>query len=486
MHRAWASALPGRLERDESRRQIWPVRTLETGGSPSVTAPARVAAYHALSAIDDRTRDLPAALAEARRRLSDPRDKALTAEIVHGTLRWQRTLDALIAASATSGRPPADPRVLIILRLSVYQILHLDRVPVSAVVDDAVELARLAQRAPAAGFVNGLLRSLVRRRHRLALPPRPQTPADRQAALAYLGVTHSHPDWLARRWLDRFGFDAAEAWVTFNNATPAVTLRVNTLRGSRDDVQAWLAEQGVETSPTRYAPDGLVVESAENPAIIHQATDRYFVQDEASQLVPLVVGARPGERVLDLCAAPGGKTTAMAGDMRGSGTLVACDVRPRRVRLLRETLATAGLHAVRVVHVPRQGPLPFGPVFDRVLVDAPCSGLGTVRRDPDLKWRREETELAGLAAAQTTLLQRAAAVVAPGGRLVYSTCSSEPEENDEVVERFLSSHPQFSLSPAPGLPASMAALVDARGVLRTLPHRHRLEAFYAAGVVRTR
>ncbi len=238
-----------------------------------MTAPARVAAYRALSAIEDRALDLPTALAEGRGRLHDPRDKALAAEIVQGTLRWQRALDAVVASAATTGRVPTDPRILTILRLSLYQILHLDRVPASAVVDDAVDLTRLAQRAPAAGFVNALLRTLLRQRPRLALPARPQHAGDRAAALAFLGITHSHPDWLVSRWLDRFGLDAAEAWVRFNNTTPAVTLRVNPMRGTPAEAQAWLREQGVVAAPTRYAPLGLVIEEAEQPGVLHEHTD---------------------------------------------------------------------------------------------------------------------------------------------------------------------------------------------------------------------
>ena len=451
-----------------------------------MTAPARVAAYNALLAVDDRGLELPAALAESRRRLSDPRDKALAAEIVHGTLRWRRTLDALIATCATTGRLPTDARVLTILRLSLYQILHLDRVPASAVVDDAVDLTRMAQRATAAGFVNALLRSLLRQRHRLALPPRPPPGSDRESAVAYLGITHSHPEWLVSRWLERYGLESAEAWVQFNNATPPMTLRVNTLRATRTETQGWLAEHGVRARAARLAPLGLVVEEAEDPSVLIEATDRWVIQDEASQLISLMVGARPEDRVLDLCAAPGGKTTAMAVDMHDTGLLVACDVRSRRIRLLRDTLATFGAEVCRVVHVAREDSLPFSPVFDRVLVDAPCSGLGTVRRDPDLKWRRLEADLATLATAQETLLDRAAAIVAPGGRLVYATCSSEPDENDDVAERFLRAHPEFTPAPAPELPPSVSALVDERGMLHTLPHRDGLEAFFAAGFLRRR
>jgi 16S rRNA (cytosine967-C5)-methyltransferase len=219
--------------------------------------------------------------------------------------------------------------------------------------------------------------------------------------------------------------------------------------------------------------------------VLHDSTDRFVLQDEASQTIPLLVGAQPGHRVLDLCAAPGGKTTAIAGDMQDRGVLVACDVRERRVRVLRAAVVASGAHAVRVLQVDRDGPLPFAPVFDRVLVDAPCSGLGTLRRDPDIKWRRVESDLAGFAATQRTLLDRAAGAVAPGGRLVYATCSSEPEENEAVVEWFLGAHPGFRSDPqTETLPAQLAPLVDAQGFLQTLPHRHGLEAFFGAAFVR--
>lgn len=450
-----------------------------------MTAPARVAAYHALTAIGEGRLDLPAALAASRDHLADPRDKALAADIVQGTLRWQRALDAVVETMARTGRVPADRRVLTVLRLSLYQILHLDRVPASAVVDDAVDLTRLAGRGQSAGFVNACLRSALRQRGRLSLPARPADADSRDAALAYLGITHSHPNWLVARWLDRYGFDAAEAWVTFNNQAPPLTLRVNALRTDRETLQAWLAEHGVVTHATRHAPLGLVVDAVENSRVLHDTTDRFTLQDEASQTISLLVGAQPGDRVLDLCAAPGGKTTAIAGDMHDRGVLVACDVRERRMRVLRSAVAASGAHAVRLLQVDREGPLPFGPVFDRVLVDAPCSGLGTLRRDPDIKWRRAERDLATFAAAQRQLLQRAALVVAPGGRLVYATCSSEPEENEAVVEWFLAEHDAFQLDPRmEGLPVQTAPLVDARGFLQTLPHRHGLEAFFGAAFVR--
>ena len=445
-------------------------------------SPARIAAFKALSAVARESADLPSALAHARDRLHDERDRALTATIVTGTLRWQRTLDHLIAHVANRPLSKLDAAVVVIARLSLFQILHLDRVPAAAVVDDAVNLTRTAKVQSAGGFVNAVLRSTLRQRHRLPLPERPTAiDARREDALKYLGITLSHPDWLAARWLDRWGFEHTEQWMQFNNQPAPLTLRVNRLRASRDTVQRGLDDEDVITEPTRYAPDGLIVTSG-NP-LRRTGDGTFLVQDEASQLVALTLDAKPGERILDLCASPGGKTVAIAASMNDSGLLVASDVRPKRVALMRDTIRSSGATHVRLVHVPREGELPFGRVFDRVIVDAPCSGLGTLRRDPDIKWRRTEDELPALAATQIDLLTRAAAVVRPGGRIVYATCSSEPDENDDVVGAFLARHPEWRAIDLRGeAPAGVRDVLDEHGTLRTLPFTHGLEAFYAVAL----
>jgi len=445
-------------------------------------SPARIAAFKALSAVARESADLPSALAHSRDRLHDDRDRALTATIVTGTLRWQRTLDHLIAHVANRPLSKLDAAVVVIARLSVFQILHLDRVPASAVVDDAVNLTRTAKLPSAAGFVNALLRSTLRQRHRLPLPERPATiDARREDALGYLGITLSHPDWLAARWLDRWGFEQTERWMQFNNRPAPLTLRANRLRASREMVQRALDTEDVITEPTRYAPDGLVVTSG-NP-LRRPGDGTFLVQDEASQLVALTLNAQPGERILDLCASPGGKTVAIAASMNDSGLLVASDVRPKRVALMRDTIRLSGATHVSLVQVPMERGLPFAPVFDRVIVDAPCSGLGTLRRDPDIKWRRNEDELAVLAATQIDLLTRAASIVRPGGRIVYATCSSEPEENDEVVRAFLARHPEWHvIDLRPEAPAGLREVLDEHGTLRTLPFAHGLEAFYAVAI----
>jgi 16S rRNA (cytosine967-C5)-methyltransferase len=217
-----------------------------------------------------------------------------------------------------------------------------------------------------------------------------------------------------------------------------------------------------------------------NPLLTLLAGEGLFmVQDEASQLVALMADARPGQRILDACASPGGKTTAMAASMEGSGLIVATDLRGRRIELLANTIRAAGATNVRVVRADAAAALPFRRRFDTVLLDVPCSGLGTIRRDPDLKWRREERDLAAMAATQLEMLRMSAAVVEPGGRLVYATCSSEIEENESVVEAFLADSP-FRPSTPTTLPPSVAPLINSAGHLRTYPFRDQLEAFFAA------
>ena len=432
-------------------------------------APARLAAYAALIAVERTPTDLGSALARAKAPLTDERDRALAGEIATGTLRWRAAFDHVIGAFANRPLSRLDLEVLTILRLSLFQLLHLDRVPAAAIVDDAVELTRRAGKKSAAPFVNALLRRASRERGRLPLPRRPGDDSADEAWIAYLSISLSHPAWLIERWLRRWGRTRTEIWARFDNAPAPLTIRANTLKVTRDDLAAQLALAGVVTEPCARAPHGLVLRSG-NPLSTPLAhTGAFVVQDEASQLVAEYADAHPGERVLDACASPGGKTTAMAASMNDEGLVVACDVRDRRVRLLTRTVRESGSRAVRVAMLDASTPLPFAPVFDLVLIDAPCSGLGTVRRDPDIKWRRSPDDFAAFADRQRRILESAAAVLRTGGRLIYSTCSSEPEENEQVVQAFLDAAPDFRADGAP---------------LQTLPFRDGLEAFYAARLIR--
>lgn len=445
-------------------------------------APARIAALRILTAVSAGTSDLPTAIAAVRTRLSDERDRTLAADIATGVQRWRAKLDHLIAAYSRRALDRLDPEIVEILRLSAYELLHHTRVPAAAVVDDAVDLARKAGKRSASGFVNGVLRTLSRNRDRLPLPLRPQEPAEREAALDYLSVTLSHPRWLVARWYDRWGFQAAESWIAFNNVQAPLTLRLNRLRITRPDLLDRLADEHVDVHPGAFAPDAFIVDHGRPLAGPGLAKGWFVPQDEASQLIPLLAGPQPGARILDACASPGGKTVALAGTMGNAGMLVAGDVRAKRMELLRQTLAASGATRVALVQIDLLQPLPFLRPFDCVLVDAPCSGLGTIRRDPDIRWRRDEADLQRFAAAQQQMLLHAADLVAPRGRLIYATCSSEPEENELVARAFLRETasgfaPRSARGISPDLPDTV---VDADGHLRTLPHVHRLEAFFGA------
>ncbi|MEP7116779.1 MAG: transcription antitermination factor NusB, partial [Acidobacteriota bacterium] len=413
--------------------------------------------------------------AAVRAQLDDSRDVALVHELVTGTLRWQGALDGVLAPLCRVSLARLDVEVLTSLRLGAYQLLYLDRVPASAIVDDAVALVRSAKKASATGMVNAVLR-------RIARGERGPTPPDADDAemLARVG---SHPAWLVRRWLARRSRSDVEAWLAFDNTAPPLTLRVNPLVASSvAAVVEALAEIGVITEPSRHAPLGLVVRRG-NPIGSPSLEDgSCFLQDEGSQVAALLAPVAPGARVLDLCAAPGGKTLAYAAAVGAAGRVVATDIRAQRVRLLADTLARGHAARAAVVHLSATGTLPFAAAFDVVIVDAPCSGLGTLRRDPDIKWRRSAADLEGFAARQLDLLQRAAAAVRPGGSLVYTTCSSEPDENGEVVARFLAATPAFVQlrADAGARGALLAPYTDAAGFLVTDPVRHGLEAYFGA------
>lgn len=449
-------------------------------------SPARWAAFDALRRADPAGgsgKDLASALATTRGLAPDPRDRALATEIALGVERWRAALDATIAAAAGRDIGSIDPPALIALRMAVFQLTRLTRTPAHAVVDDAVAITKRAGAARAAGFVNAVLRTLLRGPMDGALPPRPEDAAgdDARAWTRYLSITLSHPAWLASRWIARHGTAAAEQWARVNNEPAPLTLRVNTARVTMDDARARLAAEGVETEPCLHAPHALTVTAGNPMGTSLHAEGLVALMDEASQLVGALAAAALSGTVLDACAAPGGKTLVLACDMRAGSRVVAADRRPRRVSLLTRSLARFGLDVPVIQHDLAAG-APFRDL-DGVLVDAPCSGLGTIRRDPDIRWRRAEADLGPLAAAQLRLLHAAADAVRRGGRVVYATCSSEPEENEQVAEAFLAARSGFVRAPVDD--TRFAPFLDAQGDFRTLPHRDRLESFYAAVLART-
>jgi len=446
---------------------------------------ARLAAARVLMNLERGRTTLAAETERARQPLADARDRALLLELVAGTLRWQRALDVVVAAAARRAVTGLDAPVRAVLRLGAYQLLHLQRIPPHAVVHESVEVVRAAGQPKAAGLVNAVLRTIARDHTRDRLPQRPAADAGRQAQLAYLETTLSHPGWLVARWLDRYGFDATERWCLFNNAAPEITVRSRTGE-TPDALLAALAQSGVDATAAPFAPGAIKLPAGSFGRLPFRLRARLLIQDEGSQLVAWTVQTAPGARVLDVCAAPGGKTVLLANAMSGRGMLVAGDRRGSRLRLLAGTIARTKTCA-SVVALDATRPLPFRAMFDRVLLDAPCTGVGTLRRDPDLKWARRPDDLVVYARAQLEMLRHAADVVAPDGALVYATCSSEPDENIAVVDAFLAADPRFALEPAlpPGFP-SASDLLDTRGCLVTTPFQHGLDAFFAARLVRRR
>lgn len=421
--------------------------------------------------VDEAYADLLLDHALSRRR-TPPRERGLTTELVYGTLRWQRRLDWHLAR--VSRRPLADlePWVRALLRLTAYQLLLLDRIPAWAAVHEAVELAKRLGHGGVAEFVNATLRALARAGRELPGP----LPEDPMAALA---VRASFPDWLVRRWVARFGLQEAEALLAALNERAPLTVRVNRLKADPETVRRALAAEGIEARPCRFASDGLTLGGV--PALDRLSVlgaGWVVVQDEASILVGHLLAPEPGEVVADVCAAPGTKTTHLAGLMADRGRLLAFDPHPGRLGRLGDACRRLGITIVecREGEAARLAP-DYRGACDRVLVDAPCSNLGVLRRNPDAKWRRQEADLPSLQARQRAILEAAAAMLRPGGVLVYATCSLEPEENEGVVEPFLAAHPDCAPEPPPpGFPAECA---DARGALRMLPHRHGSDGFVA-------
>jgi 16S rRNA (cytosine967-C5)-methyltransferase len=442
-------------------------------------APARQAAFRVLRAIASGRVDLGDALSRARDPLADVRDRALATDLATGTLRWRAALDYQLQRLSARPLGKLDGAVLDALRLAAYQLLHLERVPVSAVVNDSVDLVKGERLQSAGGFVNAVLRRLARERGALPWP-------DRRDIVVHLSVVHSHPEWLVQRWVDRYGVEATETWLRFNNRPPPLTLATNRMMGTRDELAGRLAAENILTEATPVAPHGLRVLSGRALGSTAFRDGHCLVQDEASQIIPELLAGEAGHLVLDACASPGGKTVAAAAQCGPRGVVVATDVRWKRVQLLAATVRRCRVTNVRVGLIEAATTLPFrDEVFDRVLIDAPCSGLGTLRRDPDIRWRRTAADLDGLARAQVDLLHRVRRLVVRGGALLYSTCSSEPEENEAVVDTFLREAAEFSVLPLTRIDTSAAirSLHTAEGYLRTTPIDD-LEAFFGAVLIK--
>lgn len=423
-------------------------------------------------------RALDTAIEEAGR--LDARDVALATELAYGTLRRQVELDHALKHFSRQPLDELDHETRALLRMGAYQLIHL-RVPDRAAVHATVELAKEFNKGRAVKYINAVLRSLVRDRANVLVPPESVDPA------GHLSITRSVPRWLAQSLIDWRGVAWAGDLLASLNEPAPFTVRTNVLRGDRAAaIEALRTATGIEAQPTRYSPAGLTVEGAKRPSeVLRPADGRWQAQDEAAQLVGFLCAPEPGWRVIDTCAAPGGKSCHLAELMGDRGHVDAVDVHAGKLRELAEGARRLGLESVHTHAADASLPFPFAPAegWDLALVDAPCSGLGTIRRHPELKTRRTAEDVTRLAALQASILDNVAKVVKPGGVLVYSVCTFTREEGTQQVQQFLDRHPNYKRAPLPpGI--DWSPLLDDNGDLEVVPHRHGTDAFFAARLVR--
>jgi 16S rRNA (cytosine967-C5)-methyltransferase len=412
-----------------------------------------------------------------------PRDQSLLTRIVYGTLAWQGYLDHLLTVLSNRSPHALDGPIRVLLRMGLFQMTKLTRIPVFAAVDTAVELSKQYRKGAGRGLVNAVLRRAAREWESVPLP----AAADDLAT--HLSVRLSHPRWLVERWLAELGAEATEALLSADNEEAPTVLRANLMRCTRDQAINELRAAGYAAEPTRWSPAGIRIDpGGAPPAIPGYGEGRVSVQGEASQLIALLAGVRAGDRVLDACAAPGGKATHLAELMGDTGVVIAIDPNQKGVERVGAMAQRLGLGIVKARRADGTTwePTAGEPAeVDCALVDAPCTGLGTLRSHPEIRWRRTPDDAARAATLQLRILSRAARYVRPHGALIYATCTLTHEENDGVVAAFLSQSSDFVIDdPRPLLPEAARQLIGDDLLLRTLPSVHGVDGFFGARLKR--
>lgn len=401
-------------------------------------------------------------------------DRAFATELVYGTVRRQRTLDALIDQLGTRPADKQPPVLRLVLHLGLYQLRYLTAVPDSAAVNTSVDLAKSNGLGKLSGVVNGLLRQYIRQSEQdadpLKLPAQP---------VAALGIRHSYPDWLVALWLNQLGTEETDRLCQWFNQVPTIDLRVNRDRTTVEALQTAFEAAGIATEPIPGIPFGLRLVNHQGALTELPGYEAgwWSVQDASAQLVGLLLDPQPGETVLDVCAAPGGKATQMAEIVGEGGTVWACDRAPSRLKKITTNATRLGLTNLHTHAGDSTDLAQFHHQADRVLVDAPCSGLGTLHRHADARWRQNPDSIATLAKLQSALLSEAARCVKPGGTLVYATCTLHPAENEAVIETFCQSHPHWRIQP-PSADFGSELNVAPQGWIKVWPHRQQMDGFF--------
>ena len=411
------------------------------------------------------------------------RDRALFTAMVYGVLRWRRRLDHVITHFSNTPIQKIEPGVLNILRLGLFQIIYLDRIPNSAAVNTSVEITKQIGASRAAGFVNALLRKSAANYSSVHFPAFEPDP------VAFLSAGQSLPGWLAQRWLKRFDKETIMILCDTINSIPPITIRTNTLKTTREQLILSLQNQVERIESTTVAPDGIKLINPKRriPELPAFKNGWFQVQDEAAQLVALLLNPQPGESVLDACAGLGGKTAHIAQLMQNKGSVTAIDRDEKKLQQLDSEMQRLNIPIVHTHCRDLDSALDKNQfdVFDRILLDAPCSGLGVLRRNPDIKWNSTEKSLKRHANIQNRFLETLAPIVKPDGVLVYSVCSIEPEENEAVIHSFLKNNPEFVIDKSPGqVPETILSLIEPKTGFKTLPILNDLDGFFLARLKR--
>ncbi len=446
----------------------------------------RLISLEILNALDEGQKTLDNLMDLMFERLSDisQLDKNLLITLVYGVLRNRRRLDWILSQFSKTGLEKLDPEVLNILRIGLFQILYLSRIPSSAAVNTSVELSKTLQKPWISKFVNAVLRNAVRGYEKLCLP---DIEKDNIPAIA---IRKSMPEWLITRWVHRFGVSGTIKLCDTINTIPSITLRTNDIRTTRDALLKSLKTCAKLVVSTSFSPHGIRMSHLHTPIFSHESFRKGFfqVQDEAAQLVTFLLDPKPGERILDACAGLGGKTGHIAQEMKNEGNVLAVDINPNKQAKINKEMKRLGISIVETRTKDICEPMGSESIgkFDRALLDAPCSGLGVLRRNPDIKWRSSVDRIKKAKAIQIQLLDNISRYVKPSGILVYSVCSMEPDENEDVVDVFLKMHPDFVIDKKfDRLHQNSAFPVIEDGFLRTLPHIHNMDGFFAVRFIKT-
>jgi 16S rRNA (cytosine967-C5)-methyltransferase len=441
---------------------------------------ARTTALEALIRVERKGQKPDQALEQVFGEGISDKDRGLVTELVYGVLRHRNRLDWVLGQFCRKSIRGLSPTLRNILRMGAYQILFLDRIPARAVVDEAVDLTQRKGARGLGGFVNAVLRSLDRDRASINYPDLKTDP------VRYLSVFYSHPEWMVNRWLERYGPERTMALCQANNEIPPVTLRTNTLLTIRESLESQLKNEGVDVEDCVVSPLALRVKDGVATQAAAYRKGWFYIQDEAAQLVVYGLAPKPGEVILDACAAPGGKTTHMAQVMGNQGRIIALDLKAQRLELIRENCQRLGIKIVEcLLGDARTVKALKNLKFDRILVDAPCSGLGVLRRNPEGKWTKTEDLVHRYARLQLEILEGVSPWLKEGGVLMYSTCSTEPEENEGVVGRFLSAHPEYRVQNLKeDLPATASSMTTPEGFFSTLLNAELMDGFFAAKLIK--